>query len=117
MAFLKATLAMIEDREGQPASAYQPALLGVWRVPEAIVRVTSLLAQEPQGLSLVECLPPIPAGTMRRKLQQRAALATTLVASLELARDASLTMTQGAPFGPILLRPRPDPAIVLGSAA
>jgi segregation and condensation protein A len=75
-------------------------------VPDAIARVTALLAQQPQGLPLADCLPPVPAGTARRQLRQRAALASTLVASLELARDARLDMHQEAAFGTIILRAR-----------
>jgi segregation and condensation protein A len=110
---------MLEGKAGQPAQApaYQPAPLELWRVPEAIARVTTLLAQQPQGLPLVDCLPPIPAGTARRQLRQRAALASTPVASLELARDATLEMDQAVAFGPILLRGKPDPFIAMGSAA
>jgi segregation and condensation protein A len=110
VAFLEATLAMLESREGQPAQApaYQPAPLELWRVPDAIARVTALLAQQPQGLPLADCLPPVPAGAARRQLRQRAALASTLVASLELARDATLEMDQAVAFGTIILRPRPE---------
>ena len=119
VAFLEATLAMLEGREGQPAQApaYQPAPLELWRVPEAIARVTALLAQQPQGLPLADCLPPIPAGTARRQLRQRAALASTLVASLELARDATLEMDQTVAFGPITLRSRPAHRIGQESSA
>jgi len=108
VAFLEATLAMLEGREGQPAQApaYQPAPLELWRVPEAIARVTALLAQQRQELPLVDCLPPIPTGTVQRQLRQRAALASTLVASLELARDARLDLDQEVAFGTIILRAR-----------
>ena len=96
VAFLEATLAMLEGKAGQPAQAlaYQPAPLKLWRVPEAIARVNALLKQQPEGMPLVDCLPPIPAGSVQRQLRQRAALASTLVASLELARDATLEMEQ-----------------------
>ncbi|MDN3563024.1 hypothetical protein ACFQY5_38455 [Paeniroseomonas aquatica] len=110
VALLEATLAMLEGREGQPAQApaYQPALLDLWRVPEAIEHVTQLLRQRPEGLPLADCLPPVLPGTVRCQLQQQAALASTLVASLELARDAMLEMNQAVAFGSISLRPRPD---------
>ena len=113
VAFLEATLAMLEGKAGQPAQApaYQPAPLELWRVPEAIARVTALLKQQPDGLPLVDCLPPIPAGTAQRQLRQRAALASTLVASLELARDATLDMDQEVAFGTITLRPKPGQGI------
>ena len=41
VAFLEATLAMLEGKAGQPAQApaYQPAPLELWRVPDAIARV------------------------------------------------------------------------------
>ena len=113
VAFLEATLAMLEGKAGQPAQApaYQPAPLELWRVPEAIARVTALLEQQPHGMPFVDCLPPIPAGAAQRQLRQRAALASTLVASLELARDATLDMDQEVAFGTITLRPKPRQGI------
>ena len=110
VAFLEATLAMLEGKAGQPAqaTAYLPAPLELWRVPEAIARVIALLEQQPDGLLLTDCLPPILAGTARRQLRQRAALASTLVTSLELARDATLDMDQEEAFGTIILRPRSE---------
>jgi segregation and condensation protein A len=119
VAFLEAPLAMLEGREGQPAHApaYQPAPLKLWRVPDAIARVTALLDHQPDGLSLADCLPPIPAGAAKRQLRQRAALASTLVASLELARDATLNMDQDQDFGIIILRARTDHRIGQESAA
>ena len=119
VAFLEATLAMLEGKAGQPAQApaYQPAPLELWRVPEAIARVTALLNHQPDGLSLADCLPPIPAGAAKRQLRQRAALASTLVASLELARDAMLEVDQDKDFGTIILRARTDQRIGQESAA
>ena len=119
VAFLEATLAMLEGREGQPAQApaYQPAPLDLWRVPEAIEHITRLLNQQPQGLPLEDCLPPIPSGMARQQLRQRAALASTLVASLELARDATLAMDQERAFGTITLRARTAHRIGQESAA
>ena len=119
VAFLEATLAMLEGREGQPAQApaYQLAPLELWRVPEAIARVTALLAQQPEGLPLVDCLPPIPVDAVRRRLRLRAALASTLVASLELARDATLDMDQEVAFGKIILQARTARTGIKDSAA
>ena len=113
VAFLEATLAMLEGKAGQPAqaSAYQPAPLELWRVPEAIEHITRLLNQQPQGLPLEDCLPTIPSGMAQHQLRQRAALASTLVASLELARDATLDMDQEVAFGTITLRPKPGHGI------
>ncbi|MFC7694337.1 segregation and condensation protein A [Paeniroseomonas aquatica] len=119
VAFLEATLAMLEGKAGQPAQApaYQPAPLELWRVPEAIEHITRLLSHQPDGLPLADCLPPIPSGMAQRQLRHRAALASTLVASLELARDATLEMDQDKDFGTITLRARTDHRIGQESAA
>jgi segregation and condensation protein A len=45
-----------------------------------------------------------------RPLRRRAALASTLLAGLELARDGSLTLHQDHAFGAIRLTPSPGEA-------
>lgn len=106
VAFLEATLAMLEGRGGVAASPprYQPAPLDLWRVPEALERVRQLLLQYPDGLPLVRCLPPLARGAANRPLRIRAALASTLLAGLELAREGRLELDQAAPFAAIRLR-------------
>ena len=94
---------MLEGKAGQLAQspAYQPAPLELWRVPEAIARVTTLLAQQRQQLPLVECLPPIPAGIVQLQLRQRAALAST-----RARRPSSRSIMTRAPN---LVAPTPRP--------
>jgi segregation and condensation protein A len=106
VAFLEATLAMLEGREGQgaePSPTYRPIPPGLWRISDALQRITELLQQHPPGLPLERCLPRIPNHASDRPVRLRAALASTFVAGLELARDGAVTVEQGHPFGPVKL--------------
>ncbi|MCR0985035.1 hypothetical protein [Roseomonas populi] len=90
VAFLEATLTMLEGREGQtaaPISTYRPSPPDLWRIPDAARRITELLGQIPMSLTLERCLPPIPSHASDRPVRLRAALASTLVAGLEMARN------------------------------
>jgi segregation and condensation protein A len=106
VAFLEATLAILEGREGQgvePPPTYSPRPPDLWRIADALQRITALLGQHPTGLPLERCLPPIPRHAPYRNIRLRAALASTFVAGLELARDGAVTVEQGHPFGPVKL--------------
>ena len=106
VAFLEATLALLESREGQGAEApatYRPAPPELWRISDAVLRITELLGQSPASLPLQRCLPTVPPAAPERPLHLRAALASTLVAGLELARDGRLTIHQAEPFGVVTL--------------
>ncbi|MGG5890870.1 segregation and condensation protein A [Falsiroseomonas sp. HC035] len=76
---------------------YLPNPPQLWRVPDALARIRDLLA------ALHGERAPVPRGGERARtlLQRRAALASTLVAALELARDGALTLDQGVTFGEI----------------
>lgn len=67
-------------------------------LPEAIERITRLLRAQPDGLPLARCLPVVPPEAADRPLRLRAALASTLVAGLELAREGTLELDQIAAF-------------------
>ena len=108
VAFLEATLALLESREGQGAEApstYRPAPPDLWRIPDAVLRITGLLQQHPGGLPLERCLPVVAPTASNRPLRLRAALASTLVAGLELARERALDVCQDEPFGSIAIEP------------
>jgi segregation and condensation protein A len=110
IAFLEATLAMLESREGQgaePSPSYRPIPLAFWRIPDALQRITELLQQQPTGLPLEHCLPPIPPRAPDRAIRVRAALASTFVAGLEMARDGTIWANQSNAFGPIFIEPTP----------
>jgi segregation and condensation protein A len=98
-ALLRACLRLLE----LPARerVYRPNPPALWRVPDAIAQVRGLLAELPsEGMRLAALLPA--AGErMATPLQRRAALASTLLAGLELTREGALTLEQHAAFGEI----------------
>ena len=87
-------------RRGAGNRPYRPAQVTLWTIQDALRRLAHLVGSLPDWSSLERFLPDSPV----TPLQRRAALASTLVAGLELARFGTLRLRQEAPFGPILLR-------------
>jgi segregation and condensation protein A len=88
---------------------YQPRSISLWSVKDALRRLGVLLGSLPDWTSLDNFLPDELGGPLER----RAALASTLVAGLEMARGGGLRLRQETAFGPILLRrgePGSEPA-------
>ena len=67
---------------------------------DALARLEALLGGRPGWTALEQALPPQAA----TPLQHRAALASALLAGLELARGGTADIRQDQQFGPILLR-------------
>ena len=98
-----AVLAVPED----VAAAFGVAV-PFWSVADALARMRRLLAgmsQETVGLEAF--LPAVPVDASDRVRRCRAAVASTFVGALELARDGVVTLTQPDGRGTILAR-RPD---------
>jgi len=105
-ALLRACLAVLQ-RPGQGGS-YRPEPLLLWRVPEAMARLRRMLPTLPDGAALEHFLPPAANNQPHNTaLQRRAALASTLMASLELCREGSTTLDQDAPFGSVRVASSP----------
>ncbi|MCB4825322.1 segregation/condensation protein A [Roseicella aerolata] len=80
---------------------YRPNPPPLWRVPDALARIRDLLAVLPgEGAPLAHFVPHS-GERARTLLQRRAALASTLLAALELGRDGALTLQQNDIFGEI----------------
>jgi segregation and condensation protein A len=92
---LRACLVVLHVPEAQ-AAAYRPRPPPLWRVTDALPHIRRLLAVSPEGGPLPAFLPPVEGGDPDRALRCRAAVASTLVAGLELARDGALTLAQDA---------------------
>lgn len=110
VALMEACLAVLEGRAGRPgeeAQAYRPAIPDLWRVADAMARIRASLAEHPEGGDLARFLPPIAAEDAQRPLKARAAVASTFVAGLELARSGAAEATQGEAFGAVRLRAAP----------
>jgi segregation and condensation protein A len=57
-----------------------------------------LLVEHPAGGDLAAFLPPVAEEATDRPLRARAAVASTFLAGLELAREGTLTLAQQVPF-------------------
>ncbi|SDB74638.1 hypothetical protein [Belnapia rosea] len=77
---------------------YRPRPPALWQVPDALERMRQLLPTVGEGADLVNFLPPPSEERARSQLQLRAALATTLMAGLELGRDGCVALSQGEPL-------------------
>jgi hypothetical protein len=73
----------------------------LWTATDARAHVTRLLGIPADGSPLSEFLPRIPEDAPARALRHRAALAITLIAGLELARDGTLGLEPAADWTPI----------------
>lgn len=105
LAFLEALLVLLEGRAARPGAAPPlppPPPLLLFRLADAMARLRALLAAEEAPLSAF--LPPLPPPGPGQRTRARAAVASTFLAALELARDGGATLRQEADFAPILLR-------------
>ncbi|MDE0704711.1 MAG: segregation/condensation protein A [Rhodospirillaceae bacterium] len=84
--------------DGSVLRIVEPAEL--MSIEEARERLKALLGNLPDWTDLVTFLPP----ELRDGLTVRSAVASTLVASLEMARSGNVEIRQDRPFGPVLLR-------------
>ena len=98
---LRACLAGLQ----RPGPGGRPEPLPLWRLPEALARLRQMLPDLPDGAPLEHFLPPAADDQPDLPLQQRAALASTLLAGLELEREGSAKLEQDAPFGRIRVMP------------
>jgi segregation and condensation protein A len=125
--FLWASMALFDDTPApDTATVYRPIHLDLHPVAEARARILRLLNESPEG-ALLERLLPEPRGmteppgiTERPALQRRSGWASTLIASLELARQGDVTLAQDGVFTPIHVSwppPRPHARLDYGSDA
>jgi segregation and condensation protein A len=87
-------------RRGTKTTPYTPRPLTIWTVQDALRRLADLVGSLPDWTTLQEFLPE----NMDSPTERRAALSSTLLASLELARGGVVRLRQEEAFGPILVR-------------
>ena len=97
-ALMRAYMAAL--RRGTRHKQYRPARISLWGVKDALARLAVLLGSLPDWASLERFLPEAMGGPLER----RAAMSSTLMASLEMARSGTIRMRQEEAFGPILVR-------------
>jgi segregation and condensation protein A len=109
MALMEACLTVLrEAREGEPDEAvavYRPPIPDLFRVPDAIVRMRTRLAEVADVEPFAAFLPPMPRIIANRELVARSAVSSTFMAALELARGAELALAQDTAFQSIFVIP------------
>lgn len=78
-------------------------MVTLWRVSDALERIRASVAEDPEGGPLTRFVPAIKADTPHRELRARAAVASTLLAGLELAKEGVITLRQESPFATLSL--------------
>jgi segregation and condensation protein A len=96
--FVRAYLEAV--RRGTKSSPYKPRALTLWTVQDALRRLVDLVGVLPDWTTLEQFLPV----HIDNPTERRAAMASTLMAGLEMARDGTLRLRQDEIFGPILVR-------------
>jgi segregation and condensation protein A len=88
-------------RRGVAQRRYAPRPMAFWSVQDALKRLGSLMGQVPDWTELSTFLPEEPTA---EPLARRAALASTLLAGLEMARGGAIALRQDELFGPIMVK-------------
>ena len=97
-ALLRGYMAAIGRAAGRRVYAPRQLSLNFWTVQDAMQRLTATLGGMPEWSSLEQFLPGALSGQALR-----AAVASTLLASLEMARGGGVRLRQDGPFAPILI--------------
>jgi segregation and condensation protein A len=107
MALMEACLVVLKSREGRPETepVYRPVIPELWRVSDALARIRALLLDYPEEVGLAVFLPPMAADETNRPLKARAAVGSSLMAGLELARDGVIQLDKKRPLGSVIARP------------
>ncbi len=106
MALMEACLAVLEGRAGlgEKVSSFRPPVRDFWTAALARQHIRAELIERPEGGDLVSFVPVLP-DTPERPCNVRTAIAGTLLASLEMARDGEVMLDQPLHSDPIIIRP------------
>ncbi len=108
---MEACLGLMRLTSARPAALYQPRRILEWTPSQAIFRMGAILAEHPEGGELLDFVPTLPAGLLNRTESLRVAIASTLIAGLELSREGRVHLHQDAAFAPIKVEAaQPDSA-------
>ena len=100
---MEACLAVFRLSEKRPEQVYQPRRVVEWTPHQAMVRIQSMLDRNPGGGDLLGFVPSLPDGLPNRETSVRIAISGTLIAGLEMAREARVHLHQSVPFGTIVV--------------
>ena len=94
------------------AAVYRPRPPPFWLVSQAIARIEAVLLERPVGAAFAAFLPAVGLEHSDRDRRCRAAVASTLVASLELARQGRVTSGQEGDWWAVSVKAAPEATIV-----
>ena len=101
---LRACLKLLQMSE-EMVAVYRPRPPPFWQVSQAIARIETLLAEQTDGAPLGAFLPTVGVDVADRWVRCRAAVASTLVAGLESARQGRVLLGQDGEWREISVRP------------
>jgi segregation and condensation protein A len=96
------TVLRIDEPPEEPAR-YQPPRSPFWTPHQAMARMRHFMAEAPAEHDLLAFVPGPSPGEPNARLRTQAAIASTLIAGLELARGGEVEASQAADFGPITI--------------
>ena len=104
VSLFQACLDVLRGQTGQQSEIYRPPRRLLWTPYQAIARMQAILGKTPEGGDLLGFLPEIAGDLPNWTSHLRVAISSTLIASLELARDAKADLEQYETFGRITVR-------------
>lgn len=107
MALMEACLTVLRGREERPSeqAIYRPVIPDLFRIPDAVLRMRTLVEKTTEPRPLMAFLPDLPAQRRGEVVIVRSAVASTFVAALELCREAVVGLDQGERFSSITVLP------------
>jgi segregation and condensation protein A len=102
----RACVDVLRRPDSRDPGLYRPPLPRLWTPTQARERMLALLAAVPEAGDMLVFLPAIRDDAANRDLQVRGAVASTLVAGLELTREGATELRQDEPFKSIAVRAR-----------
>jgi segregation and condensation protein A len=119
MALMEACLTVLRGRDAPSGeeAVYRPAMRDLFRIPEALLRMRTLVAAMHEPRSFEDFLPEVPVERRHETAIVRSAVASTLVAALELCRGAVVELDQRAHFGAITVAPAMQGAAMAAAAS
>ena len=109
MMLMQASLGVFRLASARPAELYRPRRVVEWTPSQAILRMDAILREHPTGGDLLDFVPTMPGGVADRQASLRGAIASTLIAGLELTREGRVHLHQDTTFGPIQVEAAPHP--------
>jgi segregation and condensation protein A len=101
---MRATLSVLRiDEPPEELARYQPPQSRFWTPHQAMARMRQFMAEAPAEHDLLAFVPKLSPNEPNSRIRTRAAIASTLIAGLELTRGGEIEASQNADFGPITI--------------